>query len=120
MGAGCQALGFRRNMAERRHECRRSDPLEIEKKGDLWDVRVWAKCVPEDCDWGQVPLHVMGDAIGNDEPQYGLAHWDQGFASQHMVVRLEGEEMAIEFFTVFQDGSGRSNCRSVYRVCRAD
>lgn len=94
--------------------------MEIEKKGDLWDVRVWAKCVPEDCYWGQVPLHVMGDAIGNDEPEYGLAHWDQGFASKHMVVRLEGEEMAIEFFTVFQHGSGRSNCRSVYRVCRAD
>jgi hypothetical protein len=94
--------------------------LEIEAKGDLWAVRVWAKCDPEDCDWGAVPLHVMGDANGNAEPWYGLAHWDQGFASQSMVVRLEGPEMAVEFFTVFQDGSGRSNCRSVYRVCRAD
>jgi len=32
--------------------------LEVKEEADGWTIQAWGKCVPTDCDWGAVPLHM--------------------------------------------------------------
>jgi hypothetical protein len=50
--------------------------------------------------------------------QRGFATWDTSFATKHVVVRRERRILVAETYTLFKDGSGRSNYFSVERFVR--
>jgi hypothetical protein len=62
-----------------------------------------------------VALHLLGDTIGDTKMKYGFAFWESGFAMKYRTVRLEQSELVVELFTVFKDGSKRSNYRNTHK-----
>lgn len=83
-------------------------------------IRAWGSCSPTDCDWGEVPLALLGDSAGATELPYGFCQWDHGFTDNYMTLRVEDNELAIEVYDIFKDGSGRSNYRAEYRFRRGE
>jgi uncharacterized protein (TIGR02996 family) len=54
-------------------------------------------------------LHLLADSVCDTDLKYGIAFWDCGYVERHMTLRLEGDELVAEEFSVFKDDSGRSN-----------
>jgi hypothetical protein len=93
--------------------------LEITGKGNKLKIQAWGKCQPTDCDWGAVPLNLLGETVSAQELPYGFATWDQKFKVAHMTLRLEKNDLVVETYDIFTDDSGRSNYRTVSRFKRA-
>jgi len=49
--------------------------------GPPWYVHVWGKCVPTDCDWGEVGAQQLGSG-------HIFAFYDQGFAKRFVFARM--------------------------------
>lgn len=81
-----------------------------------WTVRAFGACSPTDCEWGETPLYLVGDSVDSTSYDRGYAIWDFGFAVSYVSFRIEGSQLESESFTIFQDGSGRSNYRTVERM----
>jgi hypothetical protein len=92
--------------------------LEITGEGDKLRIQAWGKCEPQDCDWGVVLLHVLGDSVSARELPYGFASWDQKFKVTHMTLHLQTNELIVETYNIFSDNSGRSNYHDVSRFKR--
>jgi hypothetical protein len=75
-------------------------------------INAFGSCSPSDCDWGQRPMHLVGSSISDDTPYRAVSSWDHGFSKVFLVTRLQGSELVYDKFTVFQDGSDRSNYMS--------
>ena len=69
--------------------------------------------------WGKTPLDRLGDNVAATNLPYGFATWDHGFKSTHLTARLDGDQLVVETFSVFKDGSGRSNYRTVEKLSKA-
>ena len=91
----------------------------IARAGDGWTIRAWGDCEPTDCDWGTTNLHLLADSVASQSFSHGFAKWDPGFKDSYMVVHLEGDVLVAEHYSVYTDGSGRSNTRRVSRLQRA-
>jgi len=108
--------------------------LEISTEGNTGTIRVWTDCdiryeevvrlsAGTGChiDHPQEPaapsalatLHLLADDVCDAEMRYGIASWDHGFVETHLTLRLEGDELIAENFSVFKDDSGRSNYRTI-------
>ena len=81
--------------------------LEIAGKGNKLEIRAWGKCEPTDCDWGAVPLNLLGDSVSARELPYGFATWDQRFKIAHMALYLDKGELVVATYDIFTDDSGR-------------
>lgn len=81
-----------------------------------WTVRAFGACSPTDCEWGETPLYLVGDSVESTSYDRGYAIWDFGFAVSYVSFRIEGSQLELEKFTIFQDGSRRSNYRAVERM----
>ncbi len=81
-------------------------------------IAAWGACLPDDCKWGTTSLHLCGDNVADRNISCGFAAWDQGFVDTYVTLRMEKDELVIELYSVFKDGSGRSNYRQVERFCR--
>lgn len=91
--------------------------LEITSSGEnSWFIQAWGDCEPDDCDWGKVPLHLLGSSVGARDFTYGFASWDQGFKDSHIVVHVDKGIFIAEVYSIFKDNSGRANYRSVSRL----
>ena len=75
-------------------------------------VNGWGKCHPTDCEWGPVELQMLGDHVEDDRLTYGFATWDHKFSVVHLTMKFENQEMLVQSYTIFKDGSGRANYRS--------
>lgn len=93
-------------------------------RGDIWNEELTRRMAKTACDSDHPPefipppfatLHLLADSVGDSEMKYGLASWDLGYCDVHLMLRLEGDELIAEDFTVFRDGSGRSNFRTLYK-----
>lgn len=91
----------------------------IARGGNGWTIRAWGDCEPTDCDWGTTELHLLSESVGSRSFNYGFAKWDQGFKDSCMVVHLDGDQLLAENYSLYKDGSGRSNTRRVSRFDRA-
>ena len=76
-------------------------------------VQAWARCRPQDCDWGTTPLAMFGYGT-----PYRFANWDARFKDTYMILRPEKDEIAAEVFTIYKDKSGRPNHRLEHRFKR--
>jgi Concanavalin A-like lectin/glucanases superfamily len=107
--------------------------LDIGTDGKAWSIRAWADSdVHDEALWREdvvryagdechmpgpfVPppattLHLLADTVCDTALKYGIASWDHGFVENHLTLRLEGDDLLVEDFNVFKDGSGRSNYR---------
>jgi uncharacterized protein (TIGR02996 family) len=108
--------------------------LDIETDGTARSIRAWASAdVQYEAVWREevvryaldadhmpgpfvpppsAPLYLMADTVCDTEMKYGFASWDHGFMDEHLVLRLEGDELLVEDFNIFKDGSGRSHYRA--------
>ena len=68
--------------------------------------------------WGKTPLDRLGDNVAATNLPYGFATWDHGFKLTHLTARLDGDQLVVETFSVFKDGSGRSNYRTVEKLSK--
>jgi len=68
--------------------------------------------------WGKTHLDRLGDNVTASNLPYGFATWDHGFKSTHLTARLEGDQLVVEIFSVFKEGSGRSNYRMVEKLSK--
>jgi len=115
--------------------------LDIMTDGQAWAIRTWADSdVHNEASWRDdvvryagdedhlpgpfVPppaarLYLLADTVCDTEMKYGFASWDHGFADLHLTLRLEGDALIAEDFTVFKDDSGRSNYRAHYKFKKA-
>ena len=87
--------------------------LEVSKKDKGWEIQTWAAAKPMERELGKATLHLLADSVGEKQMKYGFASRDSKFADTHLTLRLENGELVVESFTVFKDGSGRSNYRKV-------
>jgi hypothetical protein len=74
-----------------------------------WTVHAWGSCSPTDCDWGLTAFYPMADSVSSLEFTQGFAEWDFGFSTVYSTFKLDGDTLQFENFTVFHDGSGRSD-----------
>jgi hypothetical protein len=68
--------------------------------------------------WGKTHLDRLGDNVAATNLPYGFATWDHGFKSTHLTARLAEDQLVVETFSVFKDGSGRSNYRTVEKLSK--
>lgn len=78
-----------------------------------WKVRAFGACSPTDCEWGEVPFYWVSDSVDSTSYDRGYAIWDFAFAIVYVSFKIEGSQLGLEEFTIFHDGSGRSNYRTV-------
>jgi len=91
---------------------------QISRQGQHWTAQLWGACEPADCNWGEQPLHLLGDSIKASEFDRGLSVWDPRHATIYATFQLEAGELGVETYTVFKDGSNRSNYHVVNRLVR--
>lgn len=74
-----------------------------------FQVHLWGKCSPSDCDWSAVAgnyFHV------SDGTTWIFSFYDQGFAKRYVYVKrsaLYPGKLFLWMYTHFTDGSGRSD-----------
>lgn len=78
--------------------------VKIRKQGGDYLVRMYGKCHPEDCDWGELAIPVSESA----DNQF-LLHWNHNgiIADQTVKYLPEKDLLSVETKTRFEDGSGR-------------
>ena len=81
----------------------------------------WLPGFANDSEKGFKPTRfdLLGDNVGATELPYGFAMWDHGFKLEYFTARLENDELVLESYSIFKDGSGRSNYRQVGKKKRA-
>lgn len=94
--------------------------LQIAEANGGWTIRGWGACSPTDCDWGTTKLELLGDSVASTSLPYGFGKWDQNFKDAYIAVRIEGDELVAELFSIYKDQSGRANTRIVTRFHRAE
>ncbi len=81
----------------------------------------WLPGFANDSEKGFKPTRfdLLGDNVGATDLPYGFAMWDHGFKLEYFTARLENDELVLESYSIFKDGSGRSNYRQVGKMKRA-
>ncbi|MEZ6117571.1 MAG: hypothetical protein R3C28_13495 [Pirellulaceae bacterium] len=90
--------------------------LDISQQGDEISVQGFGACTPTACDWGDASMSLVGSTISDATAEYTTTNWDFGFKTTFMTTRLDGGDLVVETYNVFQDGSGRENYRSEERL----
>jgi hypothetical protein len=83
----------------------------IAQTGTQVTVHVWGRCTPRLCDWGEQPAVAYSTGVADDPFEHAeavLADFRVPQVRSITVVRPAGEdEIEVEAFTQFTDGSGR-------------
>ena len=81
----------------------------------------WIPGFANDSEKGFKPTRfdLLGDNVSATELPYGFAMWDHGFKVEYFTARLENDELVLEGYSIFKDGSGRSNYHGGGRFKRA-
>jgi hypothetical protein len=81
----------------------------------------WLPGFANDSEKGFKPTRfdLLGDNVGATELPYGFAMCDHGFKTEYFTARLENDELVLESYSIFKDGSGRSNYHGGRKYKRA-
>jgi hypothetical protein len=79
----------------------------------------FGKCQPTDCEWGIVDLLPVGASIADRRPADAFATWTHDRLTKHVLIRRDGQQLAVDVITIFKDGSRRSNYRMRFVLRRA-
>ena len=91
----------------------------VKKKNDSWTIQAWGKCHPKDCDWGAVPLNMIGDSTTDKTFDCAFAEWKFDFKTTYLTMRMQGDQLVVETISVFKDNSNRSNYRKLSLMKRS-
>jgi hypothetical protein len=83
--------------------------IVIASAGTGITVNPYGACVPTPCNWGAVHGVAYAPNVSSSKAEAFSATFAFGFANVIVVGHLRGSELLVETFTVFTDGSGRSN-----------
>ena len=92
--------------------------VRIADSSGHWSIHVWGSCLPQACDWGERPLNMLSAGVESRQPIRGFATWEHGFATQHVIVRIDGEVLVAELYVFFRDSSGRPDYFRADRLVR--
>ena len=94
-------------------ETRNISSITVKKEDTTWIIQAWAKCHPEDCDWGAVTLNLIGDSTTDKTFDCAFAEWEFDFKKTYLSMRMQGDILVVETISVFKDNSNRSNYQSL-------
>lgn len=83
--------------------------IVISAAGSGITVNPYGACSPAPCNWGAVPGVVYAPNVSSSQAEAFSANFTFSFSRVMVVGHLKGNELLVETFTVFTDGSGRSN-----------
>ena len=72
-----------------------------------FQLRLWGKCSPSDCDWGSAPGNYFHTSDG---ATWIYAFYDHGFAKRYVYIKRSSSypgKLFLWIYTHFTDGSGR-------------
>lgn len=79
--------------------------VRVRRDGGAFLVRVWGRCHPTDCPWGEAAALLRQDM---PKPELQMV-FEQGFASRRMSLRVvQPDTLAYRVETTFNDRSGRA------------
>ena len=86
--------------------------IKIQRTGQTLKIRAFGSCSPTPCDWGQVQGQVFAPNVSanlNSQAKWAVANYTTGFSKTTLVMSLQGNQLVVESYTQFTDGSGRTN-----------
>jgi hypothetical protein len=83
--------------------------IVITASGSSISVNPYGACSPTPCNWGAAHGTVYAPNVSSSAAEAFSANFTFGFAKVEVVGHLVKNELLVETFTVFTDGSGRSN-----------
>ncbi len=95
--------------------------LDISVSGTSATVQAWGKCHPTDCDWGTVSAYAFAPDVSSDmvsQAQALMAVYDSGFSVTTLFIKPQGNNLAVQSYTAFQDSS-RSSYASSYTFSKS-
>lgn len=97
--------------------------LEITMSGpNMFAVRTWGQCHPQDCDWGKVPGYPYGPDVSANltaTATAATAIYKTGFSETILVLHSNGVQLRADVFTRFTDNSNRSSYTASYMFAKA-
>jgi hypothetical protein len=81
-------------------------------------VEAFGACHPTDCVWGSTSVDLVGTSIGDMSPQNTVSSWDFDHADTTITSRLVGSRLVVDSYTVFTDGSDRTNFHSQHQFMK--
>jgi len=83
--------------------------IVISASGSSISVNPYGACSPTPCNWGAAPGTVYTPNVSSGKAEAFSADFTFSFAKVEVVGHLHKHELLVETFTIFTDGSGRSN-----------
>jgi hypothetical protein len=83
--------------------------IVIAASGASITVNPYGACSPTPCNWGAVAGTAYAANVGSSHAVAFSSEFKFGFSNVLVVGHLNKAELLVETFTVFTDGSGRSN-----------
>jgi hypothetical protein len=83
--------------------------IVISAAGSGISVETFGACVPTPCPWGSVPGTAYAANVSSSPAVAFSAQYKFSFSQVIVVGHLQGQYLEVETFTLFTDGSGRSN-----------
>jgi hypothetical protein len=96
--------------------------VAVSRTGAALRLRVFGRCHPTDCDWGQANAVAFAPGAGGNvenDATTVMAVFNQSFARKTVIVRLTSAGLTYEVLTEFTDSSGRANYVERGRLTRA-
>ena len=85
-----------------------------------WKIKAWGKCHPTDCFWGEVNIALLGSSVIDKAVGYGLATWDFNISTVFLTVKLDGDKLIVQNYSIFKDNSERSNYSMIQLMERSE
>jgi hypothetical protein len=92
--------------------------IVIAAAGSGITVDAYGACSPSPCVWGAVPGFAYASNVSATPAEAFSAQYTFSFAKVIVVGHLNGKFLDVETFTVFTDGSGRSNLYTTDRMVK--
>jgi hypothetical protein len=80
----------------------------LTSSGGALGVHAYGACVPTPCDWGQVTGQAYSASVAGGTAIAFTANYQFGFKRTILTGHLKGEQLVVDDFNVFEDGSGRA------------
>jgi hypothetical protein len=90
--------------------------LKISQEGKNWFVEGWRAYMAEqqlEAAVGKDRLQLLGDGDKDTKLPYGFAEREETFAKTYLTLRIVKDQLVVERYVIFTDGSSRSNYRTV-------
>jgi len=82
--------------------------IVLANNGGSLSVHAFGACSPTPCDWGQVRGQAYAASVAGGAAVAFTANYAFGFKSTMLSGHLNGVNLVVDDFNIFNDGSGRS------------